>query len=126
MDVTQDEKDRGILIVTSMTLDDFMHVIDAKISEMNDKIKLYIEECTEDYSHCKSATPHEVATAVELHKAYVAGLKSILTDLKEICKSNLHKDYMVPDLLVESFMEVSRRATALKYIKMQPSHNRIS
>jgi hypothetical protein len=124
MDLTQEEKDRGILIITSMKLDDFYKVIDAKIGELNDKIKIYVQECIEDYSHCKSATPHEVATAVELHKAYVAGLKSMLVDLKEIIKSNLNKDYMVPAMLIESFMEVSRRTTALKYMKMQATHDR--
>ena len=124
MDLTQEERDRGILIITSMKLEDFYKVIDAKIAELNDRIKVYVQECVEDYSHCKSATPHEVETAVALHKAYVAGLKNMLLDLQEIIKSNLNKDYMVPEMLIESFMEVARRTTALKYMKMQATLDR--
>jgi hypothetical protein len=125
MDLTQDEKQRGIRILTSMRLSDFLTVIDRKTEELDDKVEIYVKECVADYKACKQATPHEIDTAIELHKAYAATLRSILTNLKEICKSNLNKDYMVPALLIETFMEVARRATALKYIKMQPSHDRI-
>lgn len=126
MTVTQDERDRGILVLTSMRLDEFMKVIDAKISELNDKSKVYIEECIADYHEYKGATPHEIETAIELHKAYVAGIKSILTDMKDICKKNLHKDYLVPSLIVETFIEIARRTTALKYVKMQPTVERVA
>ncbi|GAB4368391.1 MAG: hypothetical protein Kow009_05170 [Spirochaetales bacterium] len=126
MTVTQDERDRGILVLTSMRLDEFMKVIDAKISELNDKAKVYLEECIADYHQYKGATPHEIETAIELHKQYIANLKNMLQDLKETCKKNLHKDYLVPTIIVETFIELARKATALKYVKMQPSVQRVA
>ena len=126
MDVTKDEKARGIHIITSMTLADFFSVIDKKVDELDEKVALYVQECTDDYHECRLATPHEIETAIELHKAYATSLRGILLDLKEVVKSNLHKDYMVPTLLVEAYMEVARKVTALKYVKMPPSHARIS
>jgi hypothetical protein len=126
MTVTQDERDRGILVLTSMRLDEFMKVIDAKISELNDKSKVYLEECIADYHQYKGATPHEIETAIELHKQYVANLKNMLQDLKETCKKNLHKDYLVPSLIVETFIELARKATAIKYVKMQPTVARVA
>jgi hypothetical protein len=126
MTVTQDERDRGILVLTSMRLDEFMKVIDAKISELNDKSKVYLEECIADYHQYKGATPHEIETAIELHKQYVANLKNMLQDLKETCKKNLHKDYLVPLLIVETFIELARKATAIKYVKMQPTVARVA
>lgn len=126
MTVTQDERDRGILVLTSMRLDEFMKVIDAKISELNDKSKVYLEECIADYHQYKGATPHEIETAIELHKQYVANLKNMLQDLKDTCKKNLHKDYLVPSLIVETFIELARKATALKYVKMQPTVARVA
>lgn len=126
MDVTKEEKARGIHIITSMTLADFFSVIDKKIEELDEKVDLYIQECTDDYHECKMATPHELETAIELHKAYASSLRGILLDLKEVCKSNLNNNYMVPTLIVEAYMEVARKLTALKYVKMQPSHARIS
>lgn len=126
MTVTQDERDRGILVLTYMRLDEFMKVIDAKISELNDKSKVYLEECIADYHQYKGATPHEIETAIELHKLYVANLKNTLQDLKESCKKNLHKDYMVPTLIVETFIELARKVTAIKYVKMQPTVARVA
>ncbi len=126
MDVTKEEKARGIHIITSMTLADFFSVIDKKIDELDEKVALYIQECTDDYHECKLATPYEIETAIELHKTYASSLKGVLLDLKEICKSNLNKNYMVPTLIVEAYMEVARKMTALKYVKMPPSHVRIS
>jgi hypothetical protein len=126
MTVTQDERDRGILVLTSMRLDEFMKVIDAKISELNDKSKVYLEECIADYHQYKGATPHEIETAIELHKQYVANLKNMLQDLKETCKKNLHKDYLVPLLIVETFIELARKATAIKYVKMQTTVARVA
>jgi len=126
MTVTQDERDRGILVLTSMRLDEFMKVIEAKISELNDKSKVYLEECIADYHQYKGATPHEIETAIELHKQYVANLKNMLQDLKETCKKNLHKDYLVPALIVETFIELARKATAIKYVKMQPTVARVA
>jgi len=126
MDVTKEEKARGIHIITSMTLADFFSVIDKKIDELDEKVALYIQECTDDYHECKLATPHEIETAIELHKTYASSLRGVLLDLKEICKSNLNKNYMVPTLIVEAYMEISRKMTTLKYVKMPPSHVRIS
>ncbi|MFQ3621243.1 MAG: hypothetical protein SNJ78_09920, partial [Spirochaetales bacterium] len=103
-----------------------LKVMDAKISELNDKAKVYMEECIADYHEHKGATPHEIETAIELHKQYIAGLKSTLQDLKDICKKNLHKDYLVPTVIVETFIELSRKMTALKYVKMQPSVVRVA
>jgi hypothetical protein len=125
MDLTHEEKKRGIRILTSMRLNDFITVIDRKKDELDEKVELYMKECIADYKECKSVTPHEIDTAIELHKAYAMSLGSVLIDMKELCKKNLNKDYMVPTLLIETFMEVARKTTVLKYVKMQPSHDRI-
>jgi Asp-tRNA(Asn)/Glu-tRNA(Gln) amidotransferase A subunit family amidase len=109
-----------------MTLDDFNKVIDAKITELNEKVKDYLTASTEDIKQYKNATPHELNVAIELHKSYAASLKAALEDLKEICDKKLHKDYMVPTFLIETFIELARKVTTLHYVKLQPSHVRVA
>jgi hypothetical protein len=126
MDPTHEEKEHGILIVTNMTLDDFNKVIDAKIAELDEKVNEYLAASTADIKQYKNATPHELNVAIELHKSYAASLKATLEDLKEICIKKLHKDYMVPTFLVETYLELARKVTTLYYVKLQPSHIRVA
>jgi hypothetical protein len=126
MDPTHEEKEYGILIITNMTLDDFIKVIDAKIQELDVKVKAYLAASTEDIKRYKNATPHELNVAIELHKSFAASLKATLEDLKDICVKRLHKDYMVPTFLVETYIDLARKVTTLHYIKLQPSHLRVA
>ena len=126
MDLTLDEKQRGILILTDMTYDDFLRVIDAKIDELNHKVKEYIPAATEDIKQVRNVTSHEIDVTIELHKSYVASLKGTLEDLREICKKSLHKDYMVPTLIIETYVDLARKVCTLKYVKLQPTHERIA
>lgn len=126
MDPTLQEKEHGILIITSMTLDDFMKVIDAKVDELNTKVKEYLPECMADIKQSRNLTPHEIDVTINLHKSYLASIKATMEDLREVCRKNLHKDYMVPSILVETFVDLARKVSSLKYLKMQPSHDRLS
>jgi len=126
MDPTLQEKEHGILIITSMTLDDFMKVVDAKIDELNTKVKEYLPECEADIRQSRNLTPHEIEVTIDLHKSYLASIKATMEDFREVCKKSLNKDYMVPSLIVETLLDLARKVSSLKYLKMQPSHDRLS
>jgi predicted nuclease with TOPRIM domain len=126
MDVTQEEKERGIQFISDMTLDDFMKVINAKLSELNDKAEKYMKECEADIRKWKNLTPHQVNVLIDIHKSYIESARAALEDLKDICTKNLHKDYLVPSLIVETFIDLSRKVATIAYIKLPESHIRLA
>jgi hypothetical protein len=126
MDVTQIEKDHGIQFVSDMTLADFVKVIDAKAAELDEKAAKYLKDSADDIRNWKNCTPHELNLITSMHKLYADDLKANLQDLKEIATKELNKNYMVPSLIVETFMDIARKITTLHYLKLQPSHVRIA
>ena len=126
MDLTKKEKDSGIIFIADMNYGDFMKVIDAKIAELNETLKVYIAEVMEDTKSVHNITPHQIDVIIEMHKSYIASLRGTLEDLKEIGRKSLHKDYMVPSLIVETYVELARKVCTLKYIKLQPTYARMA
>lgn len=124
MDLTQTEKDSGIAFIADMNYNDFLKVIDAKIAELNEKVKVYIAEVTEDTKKVLNITPHQIDVIIDMHKSYVASLRDTLEDLKEIGQKSLHKDYMVPALIIETYIEIARKVCTLKYLKQQQTYSR--
>ncbi|MDR1625950.1 MAG: hypothetical protein LBT33_05355 [Spirochaetia bacterium] len=126
MDVTQIEKDHGIQFVSDMTLTDFLKVIDAKTAELDEKIAKYLKDSADDIKNWKNCTPHELTVITNMHKSFANSLRATLEDLKEVATKELHKNFMVPSLIIETFMDLSRKTTALHYLKLQPSHVRMT
>jgi hypothetical protein len=124
MDVTQIEKDHGIQFVSDMTLTDFFKVIDAKTAELDEKMTQYLRDSASDIKNWKNCSPHEISVLTEMHKSYVNSLRTALEELKGVATKQLSKNYMVPSLLIETFMDLARKTTTLHYIKLQPSHAR--
>jgi hypothetical protein len=126
MDVTQEEKDRGIQFIADMTLDDFMKVIDAKIGELDGKAEKYMADCQADIGAWKNMTPHQLNVLIDIHKSYIDSARATMQDLKDISTKNLHKDYLVPSLIVETFVDLSRKVSSIAYIKLPNSHIRLA
>jgi DNA phosphorothioation-dependent restriction protein DptG len=126
MDVTQIEKDHGIQFISDMTLTDFLKLIDAKTTELNEKVAKYLKDSSDDINNWKNCSPHEVSVITDMHKSYTDSMQAALEDLKEVATKSLNKNYTVPCLLIETFMEIARKTTTLHYVKLQPSHVRIA
>ena len=126
MDLTQEEKDRGILILTDMTLSDFYKVIDAKIAELDEKVAKYVAASADDIRNWKHCTPHELNVLVDIHKTYAESTRKGLQELKTIATKNLNKDYMVPGIIVETFVDLARKVSTIHYIKLPASYSRVS
>jgi hypothetical protein len=126
MDVTQEEKDRGIMFISDMTLQDFLKVVDAKLDELEKRAAKYLATCEQDIRQWKNMSPHQLNVLIDIHNAYVDGARTTLQDLKDVATKNLHKDYLVPSLLVETFLDLSRKVASIVYIKLPGSHIRIA
>ena len=126
MDVTQEERDHGIVFISDMTLQDFIKVIDAKIDELNTRAKKYFATCDEDIRQWKNMSPHQTNVLIDIHKTYVEAARSGLQDLKEVATKNLHKDYLVPSFLVETFVYLARKVASIAYFKLPASYVRIA
>ena len=126
MDVTQEEKDHGVMFISDMTLSDFIKVTDAKIDELNGRADKYLAACEEDIRQWKNMTPYQLSVLIDIHKAFVEETRSTLQTLKEVAIKNLHKDYLVPSLLIETFVGIARRVSSIAYIKLPNSHVRIT
>ena len=126
MDLTQDEKDRGLVFISDMTFPDYIKVIDAKIDELDVKAEKYLTACEADIRQWKNMTPHQLNVLIDIHKAYIEGTRVTLQDLKEVATKNLHKDYLVPSLMIETFVDLARKISTIAYIKLPNSHTRIA
>ena len=126
MDVTQSEREHGITFISDMTLQDFFKVIDAKIDELNTRADKYMADCEADIRQWKNMTPHQDSVLIEMHKAYIEAARSTLQELKEVSTKNLHKDYLVPSLFIETFVDLARKVSTIAYIKLPNSHVRIA
>ena len=126
MDVTQDEKDHGIMFISDMTFPDYIKAIEAKVAELDKKADKYLTACEADIRQWKNMTPHQLNVLIDLHKAYIDGTRATLNDLKEMATKNLHKDYMVPSLMIETFVDLSRKISTIAYIKLPNSHVRFN
>ena len=125
MDLTQEEKDRGLMFISDMTFPDYLKVIDAKIDELDKKAEKYLASCEEDIRQWKNMTPHQVNVLIDIHKVYVESTRETLQNLKDIATKNLHKDYLVPSLIIETFVDLARKVSTIAYIKLPNSHARI-
>jgi hypothetical protein len=126
MDVTQEEKNRGIMFLSDMTLSDFIKVVDAKINELDTKAAKYLKDCDADIRQWKNMTPHQLNVLIDIHKSYVESARAAMQELKEISLKNLHKDYLVPSLIIETFVELARKVSTIAYIKLPQSHIRLA
>jgi hypothetical protein len=126
MDVTQEEKDRGVVFISDMTVPDFLKVIDAKLDELEKRAEKYLTSCEQDIRQWKNMSPHQLNVLIDIHKTYVEGLRATLRDLKDVATKNLHKDYLVPSLFVETFVDLARKVATIAYIKLPASHVRIA
>jgi hypothetical protein len=114
------------MFTSDMTFPDYMKVIDAKIDELDTKAEKYLAACEDDIRQWKNMTPHQLNVLIDIHKTYVESTRATLQDLKEVATKNLHKDYLVPSLLIETFVDLARKVSTISYIKLPNSHVRIA
>ena len=114
------------MFISDMTFPDYLKVVDAKIDELDTKAEKYLAACEEDIRRWKNMTPHQLNVLIEIHKTYVDSTRTTLENLKEVATKNLHKDYLVPSLLVETFVDLARKVSTIVYIKLPNSHVRIA
>ena len=126
MDLTQEEKDRGLMFISDMTFPDYLKVIDAKIDELDKKAEIYLAACEEDIRQWKNMTPHQLSVLIDIHKVYIDSTRTTLENLKEIATKNLHKDYLVPSFLIETFVTLARKISSIAYIKLPDSFVRVT
>ena len=126
MDVTQEEKDRGITFISDMTFPDYLKVIDAKVDELDKRAQVYLASCEEDIRQWKNMTPHQISVLIDIHKTFIESTRATLQDLKEVATKNLHKDYLVPSLMIETFVNLARKISSIAYIKLPNSHVRLN
>jgi hypothetical protein len=126
MDVTQIEKDHGVQFISDMTLADFLKVIDAKLAELDEKVTKYLKDNAEDIQNWKNCSPHEITVITDLHKTFAANMKTALEELKDVSTKQLHKNYTVPSLIVETFVDLARKVSTIHYSKLQRSYVRLA
>jgi hypothetical protein len=126
MDVTQIEKDHGVQFISDMTLTDFLKVIDAKLAELDEKVTKYLKDSADDIQNWRNCTPHELTVITDIHKSYAENMKASLEDLKEVATKELSSKYMVPCLIIETFVDLARKVSTIHYVKLQPSHVRLA
>ncbi len=125
METTQDERDRGILMIRAMTLKDFLVLIDRKTEEFEDKAAIYMKECKDDLSLVTDMPPFEIQSCVKFHEIYLQKLREMLAELKQTTVKNFDDKHMIPVQVVELYVDMARKATTARYEKLEPSLQRV-
>lgn len=126
METTRDERDRGILIISAMTLKDFLTLIDRKIEEFEDKAAKYLDDCHEDLNQVTDMPEHEIQICVKYHEASIQKYREMLVEFKKISEKNLDDNHMVPRQMVELCVDLARKVTSIRYTKVAPSLVRVN
>lgn len=125
METTRDERERGILIISAMTLKDFLTLIDRKSEEFEDKAAQYMDECREDLNQVTDMPEHEIQICIKYNETMIQKHREMLAELRKISEKNLDDNHMVPRQMVELCVEFARRATSIRYTRIAPSKIRV-